>query len=81
MFGSLYWLIFLFLLLERFKSDPFDNQVSQAALMKASQIQANLKKTIGKIGVDGKLENQDMEAGDVGGYQFVPQPSPAPGKH
>jgi len=48
-------------------------------MAKASQEQADLKKAVGKIGVDGKLEDGNQTP-NVQGYSFVGAPSPAPGK-
>ena len=63
----------------RFKSDPFNSTASQTAMAKASQEQADMKKAVGKIGVDGKLEDANQTP-NVQGYSFVGAPSPAPGK-
>lgn len=62
----------------RFNSDPFDSVASQSSLMKASQEHSNFQKAVGKIGVDGKLE-QSSATPNVRGYNFVGTPSPAPG--
>lgn len=47
--------------------------------MQAAQDKANMQKAIGKVGVDGKLE-QPIETPQVKGYSFVATPSPMPGK-
>lgn len=64
----------------RFKSNPFQTVTDQ--LVKASQEQANLKKAVGKIGVDGKLEDINTVDGETPGvrsYQFIGTPSMTPG--
>ena len=62
----------------RFKSDPFDSAASQTSLVQAAHDRANMQKAVGKVGVDGKLE-QPMEPPKVLGYSFVSTPSPMPG--
>jgi len=67
----------------RFKEDPFNSNISRQAMLKASEEQANMKKAVGKVGVDGKLENGNIngldESANVRGYNFVGAPSPVPG--
>ena len=63
----------------RFNENPFDNYASQAAMIKATRDHANLQKAVGKIGIDGKLEQTDDSLANLGGYTFVATPSPAPG--
>ena len=62
----------------RFKCDPFDTSASQTALVNAAQDLKNMQKAVGKIGVDGKLE-ESMSMPNIRGYGFVATPSPAPG--
>ena len=63
----------------RFYENPFDNYASQTAMIKATRDHANLQKAVGKIGIDGKLEQTDDSLANIRGYTFVATPSPAPG--
>ena len=49
--------------------------------MKASEEQASMRKAVGKIGVDGKMEEgAGGETPGMRGYQFVGTPSMTPGR-
>ena len=60
----------------RFDGDPFNSVSCKAALNEAATEHANIKKQVGKIGADGKVEAATPK---VQGYGFVATPSPAPG--
>ena len=60
----------------RFKSDPFKNDVSRAALAQAASESKAFKGE--KVGHDGKAIIPH-ESPRVGGYGFVATPSPMPG--
>ena len=64
----------------RFREDPFNSNAGRQALMKASEEQASMRKAVGKIGVDGKMEEgAGGETPGMRGYQFVGTPSMTPG--
>jgi len=59
----------------RFDGNPFKETLSSAAMVEASMVQQSKKE--GKVGVDGK--DLGKESPKVNGYNFVRDPSPAPG--
>ena len=62
----------------RFNADPFNSFACKAALTEAASVNANIKKQVGKVGVDGSLEAASVTP-TAKGYGFVATPSPAPG--
>ena len=77
-------IIFAPIFQRRFKEDPFNSSISRQAMLKASEEQANMKRAVGKIGVDGKLEDGMVNgvdgaiASNVRGYALVGAPSYPP---
>ena len=63
----------------RFQADPFDSYSSKQAMLEAVQSHSEMQKAVGKVGVDGKIE-QTTDTPMVRGYGFIAPPSPAPGK-
>jgi len=62
----------------RFAHDPFNSVSCKTALSEAANEHSDMKRQVGKIGVDGALEAPNATP-KVKGYGFLATPSPAPG--
>ena len=60
----------------RFQGNPFDLNSSKATLIEAMRDNSAVRKKMGKVGIDGKLQDDSPK---VQGYGFIATPSPAPG--